>query len=68
MIVSDSQKLDGVTVSISATGILLQAPGSIKVSMDVNGQRCSGRLVRGFPVEPGTMAWAVQLDAPAETT
>ena len=66
LVIADSQKLEGTAVNLSARGVLLQAKGDISVFLTINSKRYRGRLVRGFPVEPGTTAWAVQLDQPAE--
>lgn len=66
MVVAGSQELEAKTVNLSATGVLLQAKGSIRVVLNIRGQRYSGRLVRGFPVEPGTTAWAIELDPRTE--
>ena len=66
MAIADSQELHGTAVNLSAVGVLLQAKGDISVFLTINGKRYRGRLVRGFPVEPGTTAWAVQLDRPSE--
>ena len=66
LVIADSQKLEGTAVNLSARGVLLQAKGDISGFLTINSKRYRGRLVRGFPVEPGTTAWAVQLDQPAE--
>ncbi len=66
MVIADSQELEGKAVNLSARGVLLEAQGDISVFLTINGKRYRGRLVRGFPVERGTTAWAVQLDQPAE--
>lgn len=66
MVIAESQELTGKTVNLSAAGVLLHVEGSIKVFVNINGKRYRGRLVRGFPVETGTTAWAVQLEGLAE--
>ena len=66
MVIADSQELEGHAMNLSATGVLFRAKGDISVFLTINGKRYRGRLVRGFPVEPGTTAWAVQLDQRAE--
>ena len=66
MVIADSQELEGQAMNLSATDVLLRAKGDISVFLTINGKRYRGRLVRGFPVEPGTTAWAVQLDHRAE--
>lgn len=66
LVIADSQRLDGTAVNLSARGVLLQAEGDISVVLTINSKRYKGRLVRGFPVEPGMTAWAVQLEQPAD--
>ena len=66
IVIADSQELQGEVVNLSARGVLLQTKGDISVFLTINGKRYRGRLVRGFPVEPGTTAWAVRLDRRVE--
>ena len=66
MVIADSQQLEGEAVNLSARGVLLQAKGDISVFLTINGKRYRGRLVRGFPIEHGTTAWAVHLDERVE--
>ena len=66
VVIADSQKLEGHAMSLSATGVVFRAKGDISVFLTISGKRYRGRLVRGFPVEPGTTAWAVQVDQRAE--
>ena len=66
LVIAESQTLEGTAMNLSARGVLLQAKGEIRVFLTINGKRYRGRLVRGFPVEPGTTAWAVHLDQRAD--
>ena len=61
MIIADSQVLEGKTVNLSATGVLLQARGSIHVFLNIRGQQYSGRLVRGFRSSQGRLPWRSSL-------
>jgi hypothetical protein len=53
--------LPGETVYVSATGLLMTAPGSIPVVVERNGRFYTGRLVRATPITGDRSAYAIQL-------
>ena len=57
-----SPQLVGETVNVSDGSFLLTARGEMQLLVEFEGRRYKGRLVRAYPTEEGTTAYAVELD------
>ncbi len=55
-------ELKGQTVNVSSDGVLLEALGRIPVLVDIKGTTYRGHLVRAFPTDTETTAYAIALD------
>lgn len=55
-------QLDGQTLNLSRSGVLLEAEGKIPVTLTIKGERYRGVLVRAVQaVGSGLMTYAIQL-------
>jgi hypothetical protein len=55
-------QLDGQTLNLSRTGVLLEAKGKIPITLTIKGQRYQGVLVRASQKPGGgLMSYAIQL-------
>jgi hypothetical protein len=57
-----SPRLEGETINVSDGSFLLTARGEMQLLVEFEGRRYKGRLVRAYPTEDGTTAYAVELD------
>ena len=48
-------------MNVSATGLLMIAPGSIPVVVEINGHLYPGQLIRATPIAGQQTAYAIQL-------
>ncbi len=55
-------KLTWHTLNVSTDGVLLEALGRISVRVNIKGTTYHGHLVRAFPTEAETTAYAIALD------
>lgn len=53
--------LQGQTVNLSASGVLVTADGKIPVIVEINGVRYAGHLVRAMTIAGESTAYAIQV-------